>query len=285
MKYLDYREKRQQGTFDFPIAFYHVEPQHPRYMMPYHWHTEFELIRILDGKFHLMVDGTSLVAQKGDILFIQDGILHGGTPKNCKYECVVFDLKLLLQDNHICAKQIRSIINHTISINILLSEGSPALRQTVSNIFDALREKRAGYEFIVQGALYQLFGIIIGEHLYKKTPHASAATQHHIRNFKTVLNFIESHYTENISLDTLAKEAGMSSKYFCRFFRDMTDRTPIDYLNYYRIECACEQLSTTSTSITEVALNCGFGDMSYFSKLFKRYKNVTPRQYMNQQFN
>lgn len=284
MKYLEYREKRQQGTFDFPIAFYHIEPSHPRYMMPYHWHTEFELIRILEGIFGLNIDGKPLTAEKGDIIFIRDGLLHGGTPLRCKYECVVFDLKLLLQDNHICSKQIRSIINHTISIHTKLTDGGNALSQAVANIFDSLHEKKTGYEFITQGALYQLFGIILGDHLYEEAPHPSVAAQHHIRNFKNVLNYIESHYTENISLEELAKEAGMSPKYFCRFFRDMTNRTPIDYVNYYRIECACEQLSTTEASITEVALNCGFNDISYFSKLFRRYKGITPRQYMSRQF-
>lgn len=284
MKYLEYREKRQHGTFDFPIAFYHIEPKHPRYEMTYHWHTEYELIRILSGSFHFIIDGTPLKAQKGDILFIQDGILHGGTPLDCSYECVVFDMKLLLQDNHICTKQIRSIMDHTISISPLLPAGHKELAQAVANIFHALSDKKTGYEFITQGALYQLLGIILGEHLYKETARPSAALEHHTRNFKRVLNYIETHYTESISLDELAREAGMSPKYFCRFFREMTDRTPIDYLNYYRIECACEQLSTMRASITEVALSCGFNDMSYFSKLFSRYKGVTPRQYLNQQF-
>ncbi|HOO27147.1 MAG TPA: AraC family transcriptional regulator [Lachnospiraceae bacterium] len=284
MKYLEYREKRQQGTFDFPIAFYRVGPAHPRYMMPYHWHPEFELIRILEGNFRMIIDGTPLTAKKGDILFIRDGILHGGTPDACIYECVVFDLKLLLQDNHICSKQIRSIINHTISIHCSLAGKDPSLLQTADHIFHALREKKNGYEFITQGALYQLFGIILEEHLYDETALPDAASQHHILDFKNVLHYIEEHYTESISLEELAKQAGLSPKYFCRFFRDMTNRTPIDYLNYYRIECACEQLSTTRTSITEVALNCGFNDTSYFSKLFRRYKGITPRQYLNRQF-
>ena len=51
MKYFDYKEQKQHGTFDFPIAFYHVTPEHPRYNMPYHWHTECEIIRILEGEF------------------------------------------------------------------------------------------------------------------------------------------------------------------------------------------------------------------------------------------
>ena len=76
----------------------------------------------------------------------------------------------------------------------------------------------------------------------------------------------------------------MNPKYFCRFFRQITLRTPIDYLNYYRIECAREQLAATDASITEVALGCGFNDISYFTKTFKKYMGLTPRQYMKQTY-
>ena len=50
MKYINYREERNHGTIDFPIEFYHVTPNHPRYEMSYHWHIEYELIRVLKGK-------------------------------------------------------------------------------------------------------------------------------------------------------------------------------------------------------------------------------------------
>jgi AraC-like DNA-binding protein len=60
----------------------------------------------------------------------------------------------------------------------------------------------------------------------------------------------------------------------------MTHRTPIDYLNYYRIERACFKLVSTNLSITEVAFECGFNDLSYFIKTFKKYKAITPKQYL-----
>ena len=55
MKYIDYQERAQQGTFNFPIAFYHQTPHSPRYDMQYHWHTQYEIIRIISGTFQLKV--------------------------------------------------------------------------------------------------------------------------------------------------------------------------------------------------------------------------------------
>ena len=101
-----------------------------------------------------------------------------------------------------------------------------------------------------------------------------------ILQLKQALEFIESSYTLPLSLQEISESVGMSPKYFCRFFQEMTHRTPIDYLNYYRIERACYHLLTTNLSITEVAFSSGFNDLSYFIKTFKKYKGTTPKKYL-----
>ena len=59
----------------------------------------------------------------------------------------------------------------------------------------------------------------------------------------------------------------------------MTRRTPIDYLNYYRIEQATYQLLQSDATVTEIAYRCGFNDLSYFIRAFKKYKGITPGRY------
>ena len=72
MKFFDFKEDKQHGRFDFPIEFYHVDQSHPRYDMPYHWHTQCEIIRILKGEFLITIDYKKILAKKGDILFKQE---------------------------------------------------------------------------------------------------------------------------------------------------------------------------------------------------------------------
>lgn len=285
MKYLDYKEQRQQGTFNFPIAFYHEMPHSPRYYMPYHWHRHYEIIRIVSGAFHLTLNNDTRIYQEGDVIFITDGTLHGGNPHDhtCVYDCIVFDFQILLQDNHACSKNIHDIMDHKITIHNLLSEHSPAVLPIVDNLILALSGKRTGYEFMTQGYLYQLIGTILEEHLYEEDVKDVKAARH-LNSIKNVLAYIAENYNNNISLDSLARIAGMNPKYFCRYFRSMTERTPIDYLNYYRIECACEMLSTKDISIKEAAISCGFNDESYFIKTFHKYKGITPKQFMKAEF-
>lgn len=87
-----------------------------------------------------------------------------------------------------------------------------------------------------------------------------------------------------LTLGNLAEAADMSPKYFCRFFSEMTGKTPIEYLNYYRIECAAEQLLYTDDLVTDIALNCGYNDLSYFVKTFKKYKSQTPNNSEKQSY-
>ena len=82
-----------------------------------------------------------------------------------------------------------------------------------------------------------------------------------------------------LSLNEDVVTAGLTPNYFCRFFRKITHRSPIDYLNYYRIEAACIRLAQGDESITEIALATGFNDISYFIKTFRRYKGISPLKY------
>lgn len=279
MKYLDYRENKLQGTFEFPVDYYHVDASHPRYQMTYHWHPEYEIIRILKGSFLLTVDGRSIHAVKNDVLFIHGGTLHGGVPEDCIYECFVFDIRLLLSNNKVCNKLIQQLIRHEVIINVKHDSASDFLCSTIDDLFDVIRDKKPGYEFLVQSALYSLLGGFVSTQAYSVNTASGTVSSQQLNRFKDVLGYIEEHYTEPIALEDMALAAGLSPRYFCRFFRKMTQYTPMEYLNYYRIECACEQLAEAGQSITEIALNCGFNDISYFIKSFHKAKGVTPKQY------
>ena len=283
MKYIEYIERKEQGTFNFPIAFYHQTPLSPRYHMHYHWHTHYEIIRIVSGEFDLSLEKENRTFHKGDVLFIPGGTLHGGTPHDCVYECIVFDLQILMKDNHACSKIIRDIMDHKICIPTYLSEKCDDILPLMTKLCHSLSSKKEGFEFMVQGYLYHLFGIILNQHLYEKYE-IDATSAERIASIKNVLAYISENYYNSISLDSLSKIAGMNPKYFCRYFRNMTNRTPIDYLNYYRIECACEMLSTKDIPIKQVAISCGFNDESYFIKTFHKYKGTTPKQFVDSRF-
>ena len=280
MKYLDFRETVQHGTFDFPIALYKIDPLHPQYDMMYHWHPECEIIRIKKGRFLISLDSSEKVAEKGDIIYITDGVMHAGhAVEECEYECVVFDAKGVMYGNHAGVRRMENVISHKRVINSHFKNIDSELNNIINSLFDAMDRRYSGYEFTVTGALMQFYGYVFKNHLYSANPGQELKPKEQQLMMRDVVSFIEMNYAEKISLGSLAKMAGMNPKYFCSVFYKITRKTPIEYLNAYRIECACEKLITTDRSVTEIAFSCGFNDLSYFTKTFKKYKNTTPLRY------
>ncbi len=278
MRYLANLERAVRGTFDFPIELYYVDKAHPRYEMPFHWHMEHELILVLQGCLHLSVDGETWDLHTGDCALIGDGSIHGGTPENCVYECVVFDLERFFTGSSICGQRLSRLLETGVRMEGYFPRETSAAGY-ISALFEAMEKEQPGYEFTTTGLLWQFLGEILTKKLYRTTSMESTRDARRVKAVKNALRRIRSDFAEPLTLGDLAAEASLDPKYFCRVFRQITGRTPGDYLAYYRVECAAELLCATRDSVTEVALACGFGDVSYFSRVFRRFKNQTPGEY------
>lgn len=281
MHYINYHEAKQRGTLDFPIDLYHITENHPQYHMPLHWHVEFEFIRILEGDLHLYIDEQELHLPMGTVAFIPSGALHSAEPQNnCIYDCIVMDANMLMSKSDACSKFIRKIMSHELEILTFYDHNHPKILASIWALFDVLSSKPNGYQLIVLGSLYDFFGLVISANLFPEVSPYTSRNLKRVMSLKKALEFIETFYASAITLNEIASSVQMSSKYFCKFFREMTHSSPIEYLNSYRIERACYLLLTTNQSITEVAYNTGFNDLSYFIKIFKRHKGITPKQYI-----
>lgn len=278
MSYLDYQEQKTRGTFDFPIEFHHVDKSHPRYQMPFHWHIDYELLRVVSGHLSLSLNEDTYSLSAGDTALIQDGVLHGGTPTDCVYECIDLDLSAFVGGNAVCKKELENVQNHQIELQRIFRKDTQEAA-VLWQLFDTLCAQENGFACITQGLLLQFIGLMIQNRRYHGAVPLSGRGDKRIRQLKNALGLIREQYSAPITLEELAAAAEMSPKYFCRFFAEMTGRTPIDYLNYYRVECACEQLLYSDETVTDIALGCGFNDLSYFVKTFKKYKGTTPKQF------
>lgn len=105
---------------------------------------------------------------------------------------------------------------------------------------------------------------------------SSSANITHNRQCQRVIRYIESHFSENLSIHDLAEYAKLSPYHFTRVFKEDTGYTPIEFLNGYRINQAKMMLKTTSLSVRDIAKKCGFQSTSYFSTCFKKRTGATP---------
>lgn len=148
MQDLDHNEDRLRGTYDFPFEFHHIDQAHPRYVMSYHWHVEYEIIRILEGSLTVTLDEKSFIATAGDIIFVHSGILHSGIPDNCLYQCIVFDGNVFLKNNSVCAGYMQKIIHQEILIYHHFTPKHIEICNTINSLFDSLWKREPGYELL-----------------------------------------------------------------------------------------------------------------------------------------
>ncbi len=260
-------EISSRGTPDFQVELYEVSDKHLRYQMPYHWHNKYEIVYVESGSFSMINNNQRIVLNEGESIFIPAGVVHGGTPSNCKYICIVFQPSILhaSQRSQLIAKtQLEAPI--ILKNNVL-----------VKNIIKDLTEKTNGYELLVIGNLY-----LLAHELLQKTKETKILPNSNFEKIKPAIKYIENNFSNSISLTELAKECSMSPNYFCRFFKNITSETPIGYITRYRIEMACEYL-ISGMSITETAYSCGFNDTSYFINVFKQHIGLSPKKYQTQQ--
>ena len=274
-----FEEHRRHGTDAFPLEYYPVDEHHPRYNMPHHWHGEAELLYVKKGQFLFSLNGREFMLNEGEVCYIPEGALHGGTPqKGCMYECLVFNTSALLKHNSLVRNYLKDMAGSRALIQPVFTRAEMGILKCVSRMLAASRAKEPGWELLMLAGLYDFYGTVIQQN-YRETATTDAAAYHRVRQIKLALEFIEQNYQKPITLEQLAHVSGLSAKYFCRYFRNILQRTPIDYLNYYRIERACSLLEGEKHSVTDVAYACGYNDSSYFVRCFKKYKGITPNQY------
>lgn len=281
---MGYNELKQHGTLDFPIQLYHVDKHHPKFEMASHWHTNVEIIKVLDGNLKVRLSNQEYTAQKDDIIFVNCETVHSAFPtEDCVYECVVMNMEMLSTKDAACRFFIESILDLEYKIDEFFPHNDDELHQSIDNLFSSMNNMSSGYKFSVIGALYRLFGIIIDHHFYHSIRSENEVLQDkNIPKLKNVLSFIRSNYDKQITLDDMAKNAGMSPKYFCSFFKKMTLKSPTEYLKAYRIEKASRKLLNSDMSVTDIAYSSGFNDLSYFIKTFKEIKGTTPAKFRTQ---
>lgn len=283
MKNLKFKEKISHGTKFFPFAYYYVTHIHTRYNMVIHWHEECELIKIIKGNFELKINTNIYSLKEGDVVFINSGEIHSGIPKSCIYECLVFDISFLKRERSFTNSFLNSLINFEKEIKVLYTYEDKAILEIISEIFKTIKEKKAGYDMKLFGLFYYFLGLIEEKDLFNTKINISHNNKKKILQLKKILTLIQKKYMYNLTLEDLSTSVNMNTNYFCKFFKELTNKTPMEYLNYYRVECAKEKLKESNLSITEIAYDCGFNDISYFTKVFKKYNsNLTPRTFLKQ---
>ena len=290
------KEKQSHGTRLFPCAYYHFcNPSH-RLRVRHHWHEEVKIIYLHHGSFKLDINMEPYGTDRECFLFINSGELHSLRSLSMEFDeqAVVFSPSMLLFQDYdsIDESILLPLTQNKLTFPRFLDQTSPffsAFRscyQQISHIFSQSKETLITGEQIltddvisqlqIKAGILQLIGILMEAGLMCQSPRTESQK---ITAIKTVLSYITDHYHEKLYVQDLASQVNMNEQYFCRFFKRSIGKTPIDYINDYRLNKVIRLLETGDAQITEICLECGFNNMGNFQRLFKRKTGITPLQY------
>ena len=278
MRYSEYVEKRDRGYQGFPIQYYHIESNHPRYVMETHWHNELEIIRILKGSFEVFINNEHYTLADDDIIFVGCGALHRGIPHDCIYECIVFDVNMLSrQSADATQKFILPIAKKYVGIDCRLKKNDNRLYSDLCSLFALLSTPGTDNELYVYSLLFSVFAELYTNSYVSPAEAPNLSSQ--AKRISKLLDWIDESCNDKITLDDMSRVSGINKKYLCTIFKKYTSKTPINYVNEIRIENACYDMTVNGKGVTDAAYANGFDDLSYFSKLFKEHKGISPGKY------
>lgn len=280
------KETVDRGITDVPLYVYHQSLS--KYVLYLHWHNEVEIIYVEKGSLVFTVDTIPHIVSAGQCIIINSGQLHSATFVNDEltiHHALLFDLNFLSSSSfdYCQSTYINPLLNGQYRFLTEIDENTicgAKIIEEVKDAFSIFDSKAFGFELGVKACLYKIISILANDNNFLiNTAASKPSINYKINVIKKALNYIQSNYMHKIYIEDLANELSMNPQYFCRFFKANIGKTPIDYINQYRIEQAAKLISIDTKNISDIYLEVGFDNFSYFIKKFKQYKNCTPSKY------
>ncbi|HIV74980.1 MAG TPA: AraC family transcriptional regulator [Candidatus Pseudogracilibacillus intestinigallinarum] len=246
--------------------------------IPLHWHEELQFTIVKRGTIELRILGEKIIIPEGSGFFINSGIVHEMHAKTENATYICWNIGISLFDKHIHHKYILPFIQETNTPFVILNRSNERhlrIIQAIDSSYDTYNKHENGYELIM--TMQYLF--CLHELLPEVTLHSNHSHPIYDHRVKIILEYIHTHFQEQIKLETLAELTHLSRAETIRIFKRHVGRTPFKYILDYRLERSIDLLIGTSSTITEVALDSGFTSVSYFIEKFKEGFHMTPRKY------
>lgn len=270
----------QTDTSPFSIHYTAVTPglESALYL---HWHEEMEFLYLLQGELSFQVENETFLLKKEEGIFIPPRLLHSATSLGNIppiFKAFVFSPDLLFSvfDSIRYNKYILPILHNNLALCTTLTSSIPWQKHILELLNDILNSNDPD-ELFIRGLSMLIWKELFQHHIIMNTK--DTAPIQHREQLQVAIDYLQENFSSNITLDTLSKYAHLSEGQFCRSFKNLTGMSPFHYLIRYRILQSCNELLQTDRKITDIALSCGFNNISYYNRAFLKTMNMTPGEY------
>lgn len=250
----------------------------------WHIHPEYELVYVRNGSGTLQIDSKILPYHNGALLFLGPNIPHadfGNKDFTDNFEVVIQFTKSFVMEKLTVFPELRRLKRL-----IQASHGglvfSTAVKDELADSFESMVSASALQKLV---GFFGILECLSNTDQYERVVGKESNITHKtadVNRLETIFQFVNEHYDKQIQTEKLAKQIGLTPNSFCRFFKKMTKKTFVQFVNEFRIGKAVEIFNESALPVSDVMYKCGFNDPSYFTRQFKKYQGKTPSAYMMQ---
>ena len=277
------REMKSHGTLEFPCAGYLEDLDCRGEDIPWHWHDDLEILYVKSGKLRVRIPSESFDLSAGDCLVVNCGILHSAKAEpKCRLHSVVFNPLLVTgnADSVYAVKYLSPLISCGVFRSYRLKRKTDGeMVQSFTDAFRCMETDAPGFEFNVREKLSRFCYLLYRKYAANISGSKAIRNQDDLR-IRKMLDFIQTHYREDITLKEISGAADIGQRESLRCFKRSIQLSPVQYLLKYRIMKGAQLLiSHPADSISETAGSCGFDSPSYFTKTFRKFFGCSPKKY------
>ena len=281
--YFELKENKPHGTKGDPFSIYHIANAKRSFQIPIHWHDEFEIIYVKSGFLTVSISGENYIGKPGDAFVVSPGNLHfmGSQTGNVDYFTFLFPLKYIsFRTDDILDDKLLEPLN---SGHLIIS---PEIEDTVKEQCEQLVEiygakKEESQSKITAQIKTKIILLQFILELWKKGFIVENDTSGKNTVEKEMVSYIQQNFTGKILLKEFGEQFHLSEKYISRYFKEHFHITISQYVTYLRLEHAKQLLQDTDIPVTEVAMQSGYQNVSYFIRSFKKTYGMSPLKYRN----
>ena len=244
-----------------------------------HFHSDFEIYYLLEGERNYFIRNETYHVMRGNLIFVGSNQIHKTTMISQAHERILLEVSEDLANEF--GRETKETDPPFSSRSGVLKLTEPERQWTEALLFrilEEMREKRPAYAQAVRSLLWELLIFILRKEGSAEAEYPSVKSAKH-RKVNEVADYLCTHYFEASSLDCLSERFYISKYYLCRIFREVTGMTISQYVNANRLKAAEKMLRESSDSVIRVAEATGFGNVTYFDKVFRESLGVSPSQY------
>lgn len=246
-----------------------------------HWYNELEYLYLAERELSFQIEDRVFALHAGEGIFIPPGLLH--TAKNAgntdiSFYALVFSADLLVSsfDTHSYNTYILPVMHNSLQFALVFKQ-AVTWQKKILDILHTIFFTKPRSELAIRGLSLLIWDFLYQNHILKlEAPKSLLALS---KQLTPAIAYIQTHYSQTISLEHLAATVHLSEDQFCRVFKHLTGMTPFHYVIRYRILQSCSDLSTTDKKITDIATSHGFNNISYYNRAFLQLMNMTLSQY------